>query len=808
MDHAASFAQALKQRRKALDLTQQELAQRVGCARVTIQRLEQATLRPSRPIVQRLADILELPADEHERFVRLARTIHAMNTPPTRTQHDDPAGMASSPSPLPVPLTPLIGRAREVAAVCEAFEGPTVRVLTLTGPGGIGKTRLALQVAADIAPGFADGAVLVDLAPIRDPTLVPMTIAAALGLPDVDGHSLLARLQTALRERQMLLVLDNFEQVATAAHVVADLLAAAAGLKVLLTSRSVVGVYGERDFPVPPLTLPDLTDIPRLDRLMQAETVRLFVERAQAAKPDFCLTRNNAQAVRDICHYLEGLPLSIELAAARVRLFSPRALLQRLTRGMSGRMQVLTGGPRTLPARQQTLRDTVAWSYDLLDPREQRLFRRLAVFAGGCTQEAIEVVCDVDGDLAAGALEGIQMLCDNHLLQLRESLDGEPRFSLLETIREYALERLVISGELERLQQQHAAYLVTLAEAAEPALIGPRVGLWWDRLEGEHANFRAALAWSRAAACRDTGLRLAVALGDFWARRGHLNEGRGWLSGALPQHETRASSWSSTDAYPALQAKALGLLGLFAQWQGDLDAAQRWHEESLGLFRELGDRAGSADQLSKLGMLFQLRGDYERAATLLEESLSLAHDLGDASLITWCRFFQGTLAYREGDCGRARELWEESLIRFRAEEQTWGIANVLAYLAMVTLDQGDDGWASAYLRESLILLRELGERWQTIHTLEVCARLAAGREQPSEEAQAGGLRAAQLFGAAEVLRETLRAPILAFQRQSYDRGVAALRTQLDEATFKTAWATGRAMTLEQAIAYALAGVKS
>ncbi|HSH82989.1 MAG TPA: tetratricopeptide repeat protein, partial [Herpetosiphonaceae bacterium] len=725
MDRATSFAQALKQRRKALDLTQQELAHRVGCARVTIQRLEQATLRPSRPIVQRLADILELPADEHERFVRLARTIHAMNTFPTRTQHDDPDSMASSRSPLPVPLTPLIGRAREVAAVCEAFEGPTVRVLTLTGPGGIGKTRLALQVAADIAPGFADGAVFVDLAPIRDPTLVPMTIAAALGLPDVDGHSLLARLQTALRERQMLLVLDNFEQVATAAYVVADLLAAAAGLKVLLTSRSVVGVYGERDFPVPPLTLPDLTDIPRLDRLMQAETVRLFVERAQAAKPDFCLTRANAHAVRDICHHLEGLPLSIELAAARVRLFSPQALLQRLTRGMSGRLQVLTGGPRTLPARQQTLRSTVAWSYDLLDPREQRLFRRLAVFAGGCTLEAVEVVCDVDGDLARDALEGLQVLCDNHLLQLRESVDGEPHFSLLETIREYALEQLVISGELERLQQQHAAYFVTLAEAAEPALIGPRVGLWWDRLEREHANFRAALAWSRTAACRDTGLRLAVALGNFWARRGYLNEGGAWLAGALPQHETGASPY--TEAYPALQAKALGLLGLFAQWQGDLDAAQRWHEESLGLFGELGDRAGSADQLSKLGMLFQLRGDYEQAGTLLEESLALSREIGDASLITWCRFFQGTLAYTDGNCGRAGELWEESLVRFRAEEQTWGIANVLAYLAMVTLDQGDDGRASAYLTESLTLLRELGERWQTIHTLEVCARLAAAR---------------------------------------------------------------------------------
>ena len=802
MDRAASFAQALKQCRKALDLTQQELALRVGYARVTIQRLEQGTLRPSRLIAQRLADSLDLPADEHERFVLLARMVHGMAAPPTHA-FDDPAGTATSRSSVPVPLTPLIGRAREEAAVCEALAGPTVRVLTLTGPGGIGKTRLALQVAAGIAPNFADGAVFVDLAPIRDPILVPTTIAAALGLADMDGHLLLARLQTALRERQMLLLLDNFEQVVAAAPIVAGLLSAAPGLTVLLTSRIVTGVYGEHVFPVPPLTLPGLSDIPHLDRLIQVETVRLFVERAQAAKPDFCLTRANTRAVGDICCYLEGLPLSIELAAARVRLFPPQALLKHLTRGRSGRLQALTRGPRTLPARQQTLRATVAWSYDLLDPREQRLFRRLGVFVGGCAADAVEVVCDVDGDLARDALEGLETLFDHHLLLLRESVDGEPRFTMLETIREYALEQLIISGEVEQLQRQHAAYFVTLAEAGELALIGPQTGRWWDLLEEEHANIRAALAWSRTEAGRGTGLRLAVALGDFWARRGHLSEGGGWLAWALARDERGESPWLSVEAYRALQAKALGLLGLFAQWQGDLDAAQQRHEESLALYQELGDRAGCADQLSKLGMLFQLRGDDQRAGTLLEESMALSRELGDASLIMWCLFFQGTLAYTGGHSERASELWEESLIRFRAEEQSWGIANALAHLAMPALDQGDDGRASAYLRESLVLLLELGERWQTIHTLEVCARLAAGRERRLEEAQVGGMVAARLFGAAEALRETLRAPILAFQRQSYVRGVATVRAQLDEAMFAAAWAEGRAMTLEQAIAYAL-----
>ncbi|HEU5102516.1 MAG TPA: LuxR C-terminal-related transcriptional regulator [Roseiflexaceae bacterium] len=811
MSEIISFGVWIKRQRKILDLTQAELAQRVGCATTTIQKFEADERRPSKETAARLAQALELVPEMRAPFIKAARAElnldHLDPAPHTyRTRHTAPPPWHPAghlPGSLPTPLTLLIGREREVAAVCKALQDTAVRLLTLTGPGGIGKTRLALQVGTNLQAAFADGAIFVDLAPLVDPALVVTSIAQRLGVHGVGGQSLLGAMMHYLRDKHLLLLLDNFEQVAAAAPMVAELLTAAPQLKVLITSRVVLGVYGEHLVEVPPLSYatPEhmLSGARGMQQLLTYPAIRLFIERARAMQAGFALTEDNATAVAAICQRLDGLPLGIELAAARIRLLSPRQLLGRLEQCLP----LLTGGSSTLPARQRTLRATIDWSYNLLDAREQVLFRSLSVFVGGWSLEAAAAVCAVNSR-ERDVVEGLQGLLDKHLVRNVQEVSGEPRYTILETIREYALEQLVASGELERLQRQHAEYFVTLAETAQTAMVAQLKERWWQRLDVEHANFQAVLAWSRAEGAHELALRLAVALGHFWARCGRLSEGRAWLTSALAGWQVSEASGSFTTAYRALRAKALNLLGLIAHWQGDLDAAQPWHEESLRLFQELGDRAGIVDQINMLGMLAESRGDHRRAQAYFNESLALARELGDAILVSWCRFFQGTLAYTEGDTEWAGALWDESLSGFRAEEQLWGIANVLANLAMVALDQGEYRKASAQLVESLTLLRDLGERWQIVHTLEVCARLAAEQQLAWKDGQAGVLRAAQLFGAAETLRKELGAPVLSFQRQSYERGIATLRAHLDDATRAAAWAEGQAMTLEQAIADALA----
>ncbi len=546
MDDIISLGLWIKRRRKALDLTQPELAQQVSCSLDLIQKIEADARRPSREMAARLADKLELAADERAAFIQVARMELGADrlAPPAQSIARGafvPAQAMSSaaetpgrrhttrPTNVPTPPTALIGREPERAALGYLLCRSDTRLVTLTGPGGIGKTRLALQVAADLAAAFADGVVFVDLAPIHDPELVSTAIARALGLLDVGTQPLMLRLQTALRDTHLLLVLDNFEQVLMAAPVVADLLAAAPQLTILLTSRVVVGVYGEHTVPVPSLQLPDLHALPALDALLRVETVRLFVERARAARPNFRLTPATARAVSTICHHLDGLPLSIELAAARVRLLPPQMLLDRL----SSRLSMLTGGSRTLPARQQTLRDTLAWSYDLLDAHEQLLFRRLAVFVGGCRLEAAEAVASelsIENEALKNALHKhpavnapcsmlnlIGALLDQSLVQPAEGVAGEPRFTMLETIREYALEQLEASDEAEQVRRRHAEHYLALAETAEPHLRGRERGAWLDRLEVEHDNLRAALEWALEGSDMETGARIAIALaGQHW----------------------------------------------------------------------------------------------------------------------------------------------------------------------------------------------------------------------------------------------------------------------------------------------------
>jgi predicted ATPase len=637
---------------------------------------------------------------------------------------------------------------------------------------------------------FPDGVYFVDLAPIRDPALVASTIAETLGLKETGTQPLVQQLRTYLRGKMVLLLLDNFEQVLDAALLVAELLTDAPALKILVTSRELLHLRGEHECAVPPLALPDRAHLPPLERLTQYAAVQLFIARAQAAKSDFAVTNATAPAVAEICAQVDGLPLAIELAAARIKLFSPEALLARLGQ----RLPFLTGGPRDLPARQQTLRNTIDWSYALLDAAEQPLFRRLAVFVGGCTLEAAEAITTLNVETfeRSNVLDGMTSLVDKSLLRQEEGPDGAPRFTLLETIREYALEQLAASGELEPIRQRHATYFVSLAEA----------GLPYDRQELEFPNFRAALEWSRTQADSATGLRLVLALD--W--RHSVSEARLWLADTLAQ-PAGGASWPDTAAFRLLRARALNMLGSIASWQDDLAAAQPAIEESLALFHELEETWSIADTASSLGRVVLLRGDYERSGALLEEGLTLFRQLEDSVGINECFFYMGNLAYAQGNLRRASECWQESLNLARQREhwqeslnegqheQSWMVAISVLHLGIVALDQGDDARAGAYLAESLTRLRELDDRWLVVHALEICAGLAVAR--------GAGQRAARLFGADEALRETLGLGILRIWSDHYHRGVAAARALLGDAAFAAAWAEGRAMTLEQAIAYAL-----
>lgn len=744
------------------------------------------------------------------------------SSPSMRRSLRRPQPLAAPPhQSLPAPSAPLIGRRQEIAAVRDRLRRKDVRMLTLTGPPGVGKTRLALAVARRLLPTFPDGVVFVDLALVRDPEGVVFEIVRMLEVGDSLDWPIMARLQEHLGHEALLLVLDNFEQVLPAARHVARLLTACPRLKVLATSRAPLRLSAEHEFSVPPLGHPDPDRLPPTETLAAYRAVTLFVDRARAARPGFTLTPENALAVAEICQRLDGLPLALELAAARTRVLSPQRIIEHLQQ----RLGLLTGGPIDLPARQRTLSGAIEWSYDLLSPDEETLFRRLAVFAGSCTLEAVEAVCTVEGR-RHHLLDDLTSLIDQSLLR-QELRDGELRFTMLETIREYAQERLGASGERDTVQRRHVGYFLALAERAELGLQGVDPSVWLARLEAEHDNFRAALSWCLGEyGNAESGLRLAATLVQFWEIRGYWNEGRRWLEAALRD---------AGGAPSGTRMNALNGAGLLAFQQGDFARAAALAEESLSLGRALGDRRGTVTALNILGFHACATGDYGRAAALGSESLSIAQELSDPLGLADALHILGLVARDRHDLAQAAMLLEESLRLSRDLHARWRVAINLTDLGLVLRDRGQHAQAAVLIEEGLQQFRALGHRHGTATAQSHLATVAWHRRHYDRAAmlfadslilrrELGDMRgiavclvglaavasatrqydkAARLFGAAEGLRESLGVPLPHFIRGDYDRLVAMTRRHLADA-FQPRWAEGRTMTIDQARDCALA----
>ena len=684
------------------------------------------------------------------------------------------------PNNLPRQLTGFVGRENEMAEVKRLLT--TTFLLTLTGTGGAGKTRLALQVAADVLEGYPDGVWLTELAALSDPALVPQTVAAALGVREVPGRPMLETLLYYLERKKLLLILDNCEHlVAACAQLVGELLRTCPGLRILATSREPLGIQGEIDWRVPSLSLPDRRQLPSFERLAQVEAVRLFVERAVAAKPTFALTPENAAPVAAVVQRLDGIPLAIELAAARV----PALSVDQIAARLGDRFRLLTRGSRASLPRQQTLRATLDWSYQLLTEREQRLLRRFAVFAGGWTLEAAEAVCGGDGIEEFEVLDLLTQLVFKSLVVTDEQ-NGEVRYRFLETVRQYGLEKLEESGETDTIRKRHRNWYLAFAERAEPELMGVKQATWFDQLEVEHDNLRAALKCSLEGGDPEAGLRLAGAVWRFWYVRGYIGEGLGWLEAVLSVRRGTAAPFV---------AKALMAAGGLAFVQGDYVQGRRLYEDSLTMWRELGDRRQIAYLLSNLGFLTTAQGDYVAARSLLEESLAIRRELGDKRGTATSLNNLGLLLYRVGDPVAARALFNEGLAIWREFGDKQHIAMALTNLGLVASTQGDYALARSLYEEGLGIRKALGDKQGMAYTLEGFAGLAV--------AQGHGIRAARLLGAVEALRETIHAPLPPANQADYARKVSAARAALGEQAFGAAWAEGRAMTLDQAIGEAM-----
>ncbi len=846
------FGDLMRRFRIATGLTQEDLAAKATVSVRAVSDLERGERRrPQRETLRLLADALDLTGDERQRFEAAARTRHAT---PRLVPHDLP------PTNVSVPMTPLVGRGDDLVAIDALLRQPEMRLVTVTGAGGIGKTRLALDIArsAVVLPSFPDGVFFVSLATIRDATLVLPTIAQTFGLTERKKQGLWEPLIGHLARKQMLLVLDNFEHVLPAAARVADILIACHGLTVLVTSRAALHIRGEHEYRLRPLPLPDLHGTDDIAQVRRSPAVALFMQRATAINRDLVLAPGNADVIARICARLDGLPLALELAAARTRVLQPAELLARLEH----RFSVLTDGAGDLPPRQQTMRHAIDWSYDLLPADEQQLFRSLAVFADGCTLEAAEALGGALRGQPVNLLSGLSSLVDKSLLQA-EARGDTTRFTMLETVREYGIERLAEAGENATTRCAHATYFLALVTAADPDAVGAARAGWLARLDAEHDNFRAALAWAHEQGEADIGLRLVASLGDFWYMRGYLHEGRTWLETMLALDRTRAvpagiratalggaatlalrqgDIAAATYADESLVchresgdargiAAALNLLGNAAFERNDYTDATAQYTASLAHFRAIDDRRGISTALHNLGRAARFQGEYERASSYYRQGEALDREIGHSEGLASALGNQGHMARDCGDPSSARPLIEESLALYGQMGQKRGIGIALAQLAMVARDTGDLAAAHGYAERSMAIRRQIDDRWGIAQSLVLFGDIAATDDGARAWARyRDGLvlyneisnhlgvveclerlarlmtqwrtwaLAARCFGAASAMREQMHTPSPPVDRPAIERAAAETRAALGEPAWSAAYAAGRAIEREEMIA--------
>lgn len=824
-----TFGDLLKFLRRRAGLSQTELSIGVGYSISQISRLENNERAPD-PAAIAARFVSELDLEKEPAWVARLLELATRARDPGQSEAA-PAEGETPPHNLPLQLTSFIGREREVQDIKDLLlerssHADTVRLLTLTGPGGSGKTRLALRAASEVLVEFSDGVFFISLAAISDPTLVLPTVMQTLDVIRIGNQTPLDALKEHLRGKQVLLVLDNFEQVLDAAPLLTALLWSVPALKLLVTSRVILHLSGEREYLVPPLPVPDLTS-PSLDVLVRNEAVALFVQRARAVRQDFQLTPANASAVAEICVRLDGLPLAIELAAARSKVLAPDAMLSRL----SSRLGLLTGGARDLPARQQTLRNTIDWSYHLLPLAEKTLFARLGVFVGGWILDAAERVCNAGGDLSGDMVHRLDALLDHNLIRQHITSAGAVRFGMLETLREYALEQLAASGELETLRQQHADYYLALVEVALPTNFGDYLTPnSRQRIEEEQDNLWAALAWSQGTSGK---AQMALRLAEISEVISNYSEERSLLERVLAYADAEGGYDSHT------RARVLNKLGNSQAWIGDYAGGELRFAESLALFQELGDRVWTAATLERWGWVARERGETSIARHRLEQALALAHGLNDNTLLFvatntlaetmtmqgdtvaarrilneilpierevgerwslgWTLNHLGHVAQIEGEYAQATRLHAESLLLFHdVNEPSFGVVEALHCLGETALAQGDAALAAKHLKESLKVAQKAGFSICMVWCLAGLAGVAVLNQEPE--------RAALLWGAAEALRHRIGAREGPATHATHERLMTQAHEQLGDATFEAALAEGRELKREEAIAYAMQGI--
>lgn len=836
------FGRWVKQRRKQLDLTQIELAESAGCSIDSVRKIEAGSLRPSRQLAELLAKSLKVEPESIAAFVAFARTGEGgqmLDKQESSLKVEQPSifdsafDSAEPPTNLPVALSPFIGREAEVARIHSLLWQSSVRLVTLMGPPGIGKTRTSIEAATRLLGDYPHGAFFVPLAPVTEPDRVWSTLARTLDLQESPGVPIFDTLQTYLRPRKILLVMDNFEQVMDASASLVNLMTMAPRLKVIVTSREALRVRGEKAMVMPLMGLPDLKDLPTPDKMMESDAVALFVQRAQDINIDFVLDTDNAPVIAAVCHKLDGLPLAIELAATRLEVLSPHELLSRL----ESRLSLLREGLRDLPPHQRTLRQAIDWSHDLLDAGEQAIFRRLAVFAGGFTLDAAEAVCA--GEAADNnVFKGVSSLVSKSLLQRTADKGDSTRFGMLEAIREYATELLNAGADADEVRYKHASFYLELAKEAKQQLRGPNSITWRNKLENDQNNLYAALEWwvkyaEKATADDQTTwpaieplLVMAGSLGQFWSRHGHINEGQVWLRRALAVvDKLLASGVDSTQFDEATQIAWFGVLtdlGICLYFQGRYIEALEYHGRALPIAERLGDKIGIARALHSLGTVTQQLAYFDDALRYYRQSMAILNELGEKRFVSYALNGIATILHSLGDYKEAHATYSESLEISRALDDKLIVATIQCNLAMLDVALGEYDSAEARLEESLALHTVLGSREGIGRALREKGYLALsrGRYEDAKRFLNEGLvihqdmqileefalnighqarlmlilgkmeRATILTGAFTGLREAIQSPIAPSESEHYEEIIAETRRQLGPDRWKAAWAEG------------------